>query len=75
MKARKTGVEIQRLHETRFAVVVDGLVRYVGTLEECQRRAAILTPEDTRAHPGPSAAELRPIRIKKAPPGSLAPFA
>ena len=49
MKARKTGIEIQRLHETRFAVVVDGLVRYVGTLEECQRRAAILTPEDTRA--------------------------
>ena len=47
MKARKTGIEIQRLHETRFAVVVDGLVRYVGTLEECQRRAAILTPEDT----------------------------
>jgi hypothetical protein len=27
MKARKTGIEIQWLHETRFAVVVDGLVR------------------------------------------------
>jgi len=49
MKARKTDIEIQRLHETRFAVVVDGLVRYVGTLEECQRRKAILTPDDNRA--------------------------
>jgi hypothetical protein len=49
MKPRKTGSEIQRLDETRYAVVVDGLVRYVGTLEECQRRATILLPQNDRA--------------------------
>ena len=49
MKSRKTDVEIQRLDETRFAVVVDGLVRYVGTLDECQRRVAILLQANDRA--------------------------
>jgi hypothetical protein len=48
MKSRKTGIEIQRLDETRFAVVVDGLVRYVGSLEECQRRVAILSQPNDR---------------------------
>jgi len=48
MKAR-TGIEIQRLDDNRFAVVIDGLVRYVGTLEECQRRAALLSPQSDRA--------------------------
>jgi hypothetical protein len=49
MKARKAGVEIQRLDENRYAVILDGLVRYVGALEECERRAAILLPKNDRA--------------------------
>ena len=49
MKARKAGVEILWLDENRYAVTIDGIVRYVGTLEECERRAAILTSRDDRA--------------------------
>ncbi len=49
MKARKAGVEILWLDENRYAVAIDGIVRYVGTREECERRAAILTPGNDRA--------------------------
>ena len=49
MKARKARVEILRLDGNRYAVTIDGIVRYVGTLEECERRAAILTPRNDRA--------------------------
>ncbi len=50
MRARNSNIEIQRLDEHRFAVVVDGLIRYVGALAECGRRAAILlTPSDRDA--------------------------
>jgi hypothetical protein len=49
MKARKAGVEILWLDENRYAVAIDGIVRFVGTLEECERRAAILTPRNERA--------------------------
>jgi hypothetical protein len=49
MRARKTGVEIQRLDEIRYAVIINGIVRYVGMFEECERRAAILTPKNDRA--------------------------
>jgi hypothetical protein len=49
MKARKAGVEIQWLDANRDGVTIDGIVRYVGTLEECERRAAILTPRNDRA--------------------------
>jgi hypothetical protein len=49
MKARKAGVEILWLDENRYAVAIDGVVHYVGTLEECERRAAILTPSNDRA--------------------------
>ncbi len=49
MKARKAGVEILWLDENRYAVTIDGIVRYVGSLEECERRAAILTPRNDRA--------------------------
>ena len=45
----KDDVVIQRLDETRFAVAVDGLVRYVGSQAECQQRAAILLPRNDRA--------------------------
>ena len=49
MKTQKTETVIQRLDETRFAVAVDGLVRYVGSQAECERRAAILLPRNDRA--------------------------
>ena len=49
MKTQKIEIVIQRLDETRFAVAVDGLVRYVGSQAECQRRAAILLPRNDRA--------------------------
>jgi hypothetical protein len=49
MKADKGDVVIQRLDEWRFAFAVDGLVRYVGSQGECERRAAILMPKNDRA--------------------------
>ena len=49
MKTQKIETVIQRLDETRFAVAVGGLVRYVGSQAECQRRAAILLPRNDRA--------------------------
>jgi len=49
MKIRHNDVLIQRLDERRFAVTVDGVVRYVGSEAECGRRAAILTPKGDRA--------------------------
>jgi hypothetical protein len=49
MKARKEhSVAIWRLDEHRFAVGVDDVIRYVGSHEECQRRAAILTRKTDR---------------------------
>jgi hypothetical protein len=45
----KGHVVIQRLDEGRYALKVDGLVRYVGTEEECERRVAILLPKNDRA--------------------------
>jgi len=48
MKAHKGDIAIQRLDEGHYAVAVDGVVRYVGTEEECQRRVAILAPKDDR---------------------------
>src|SRR5205814_2077942 len=45
MKARKRGaagadIAVQRLDDNRYVVTVDGIVRYVGTREECERRVA-----------------------------------
>ena len=48
MKTHKGDIVIQRLDEGRFAVAVDGVVRYVGSQEECQRRADILSPKNDR---------------------------
>jgi hypothetical protein len=48
MKSRKTGVEIHRLDENRYAVLFDDIVRFVGDLEQCERRAAILLPKNDR---------------------------
>jgi hypothetical protein len=44
----KDDVVIQRLDESRYAVAVHGIVRYVGSQEECQRRAEILSPKNDR---------------------------
>jgi hypothetical protein len=49
MQSLKRDVEIRQLDERRFAVAVDGLVRYVGTREECERRVALLLPTADRA--------------------------
>ena len=42
------GIAIWRLDENRYALGIDHLIRYVGSLEECQRRADILTPKHDR---------------------------
>ena len=49
MKTRKGAIVIERLDERRYAVTVDGVVRFVGTQEECQQRAAMLTQKKDRA--------------------------
>ena len=49
MKTHKGDIVIQRLDEGRYAVAVDGIVRHVGTQEECERRVAILVPKNDRA--------------------------
>jgi len=41
-----TVVNVQQIGENRYAVLVGGIVRYVGSLEECRRRALIFTPPD-----------------------------
>jgi len=49
MKTHNGDVVIQRLDEWRFAFAVDGIVRYVGSRGECERRAAILATNNDRA--------------------------
>jgi len=49
MKSHKDDLVVRRLDEGRYAVSVDGIVRYVGTQEECERRVAILAPKNDRA--------------------------
>ena len=46
---RPHDIVIQRLDERRYALAVDGIVRYVGTEEECQRRLVMLVPNNDRA--------------------------
>ena len=41
-------LEIHRLDDKRYALMLDGFVRYVGTQEECERRAVILTHKNDR---------------------------
>jgi hypothetical protein len=48
MKQRKQGVAVWRLDEFRYAMGVDQVIRYVGSLQECRRRAEMLLPKDTR---------------------------
>jgi len=49
MKTRKGSIVIERLDERRYAVTVDGIVRFVGTQEECQQRVAVLVQKKDRA--------------------------
>ena len=49
MKTQKGDVVIQRLDERRHAVAVNGVVRYVGSRVECERRAAIMLAKNDRA--------------------------
>ena len=49
MKTHTGAIVIERLDERRYAVTVDGIVRYVGTHEECQQRAAMLGQKEDRA--------------------------
>jgi hypothetical protein len=49
MKSHKGDIVIQRLDEGRFALAVDGVVRYVGSQEECERRVVIMAPKNDRA--------------------------
>ena len=49
MKTRKTDILIQQLDDQHHAVAVDGVVRYVGSQAECERRRAILVPKNDRA--------------------------
>ena len=48
MKTYKREIVVQRLDERRHALTVDGVVRYVGTEEECQKRLAMLVPKNDR---------------------------
>ena len=63
MKARKAGVEILRLDENRYAVTIDGIVRFVGTLEECERRRN-LDAKERACGTEPSARALDPLRMR-----------
>jgi hypothetical protein len=49
MKTHKKDIAIQRLDGRRYALAVNGIVRFVGTEEECQRRLAMLVPNNDRA--------------------------
>jgi hypothetical protein len=50
MKTKKAGIEIWDLdgNGSRCAVARDGIVRYVGAREQCQRRAEILADPGDR---------------------------
>ncbi len=45
---KKEGVAVWRLDEIRYAMGVDQVICYVGSQEECQRRAEMLVPKNTR---------------------------
>ena len=75
MKARKAGVEILWLDENRYAVAIDGIVCFVGTLEECERRAANLDAKKRACGTEPSARALDPLRMRGLARGAaLGPF-
>ena len=53
---------VQRLDERRYALSIDGIVRYVGTEEECQRRLSMLVPNNDRAKQNAALGRLWRIR-------------
>ena len=48
MKQRQKGIAVCRLDEIRYAMSVDQVIRYVGSQEECARRAQMLLLTNTR---------------------------
>ena len=48
MRTSKERIAIWQLDESRFALGIDQIIQYVGSREECERRAAILMPKDDR---------------------------
>jgi hypothetical protein len=48
MKTLDRNIVIRRLDERRYALDVNGIVRFVGSEEECQRRLAVLAPKKDR---------------------------
>ena len=49
MKTPHHEIAVARLDEWRYALSVDGLVHYVGSFEECERRLVLLAPKNDRA--------------------------
>jgi len=49
LKTTNNRLEIHRLDDKRYALSLDGLVRYVGTQEECERCAVLLSKKNDRA--------------------------
>lgn len=62
MKTEQSRVAMERLDEARYAVYVDGVVRYVGSQEECERRVAILAPKSDRRSQDKALARLRHLK-------------
>ena len=63
MKTRKPGaagseIAVWRLDDNRYAVSVDGIVRYAGSREACERRFEILMPKNDRANQDEALARL-----------------
>ena len=63
MKTAKDNIVIVRLDDRRYAVAVDGVARYVGTEEECQRRVALLALKNDRAAQDEALARL--VRVMR----------
>jgi hypothetical protein len=58
MRTHNRDIIIRRLDERRYALDVDGIVRYVGSEEECRRRLATLAPKKDRADQDKALARL-----------------
>ena len=58
MKTQNRDIVIRRLDERRYALAVDGIVRYVGGEEECQRRLAMLASKKDRTNQDKALARL-----------------
>ena len=61
MKTLNHVIAVRRIDEWRFAVSVDDVVRYVGSREECERRAALLIPRNDRGTQDEAVARLAQV--------------